>query len=134
LAERKRELSSNEDMSRELPEWIGKNDNEQIPPRVRVRIFERFGGRCNQCGIRIVGKVRPAFDHIIAIINGGSNRESNIQLLCAEPCHGQKTKSDVAAKSISYRKKLKAIGIKKPRKITRWRRFSGEIVHASRDR
>lgn len=120
-------------MTREVPEWIGQNDDSAIPPRVKVRVFERCNGQCCECGVRIVGSIRPEFDHVTAIANGGRNAESNLQLLC-KPCHASKTKSDVAEKSVSYRKRLRAIGIKKPRSITRWRRFDGSIVHASRER
>jgi 5-methylcytosine-specific restriction protein A len=95
-------------MSRELPEWIGKTDDTPIPARVRVRIFKK--GRCNNCGLLIHGSLLPAYDHIISLINGGENRESNLQLLCV-PCHKAKTNLDVKEKSIVYRKKAKHLGI-----------------------
>jgi 5-methylcytosine-specific restriction protein A len=34
---------------RALPEWIGKTADSAVPARVRVRIFDRYEGRC-QCG------------------------------------------------------------------------------------
>lgn len=120
-------------MSRELPEWIADNDNQAIPARVRVRVFEKHGGKCAICTLPIVGKLRPAIDHIQAIINGGKNRERNLQLLCV-PCHAGKTKADVRQKSTEYRKRMKAQGHKKPRAMTRWRRFDGTIVQAGRER
>src|SRR5580658_2682867 len=120
-------------MSRSVEEWIGANDNTAIPARVRVRIFDRCNGKCVECDNPIRGSLLPAYDHVVAIINGGANTESNLQLLCV-PCHAAKTKCDVAEKSVLYRKKLKAIGIKKPRTIRSWRKFNGEIVHASKER
>ena len=120
-------------MSRSVTEWIGANDDTPIPARVKVRIFDRFRGCCNQCGNPIRGSLLPAYDHVVAIINGGANAVSNIQLLC-EPCHGEKTKCDVAEKGFSYRKKLKAIGIKKKRSIRAWRKFDGTPVFADRER
>jgi 5-methylcytosine-specific restriction protein A len=93
-------------MTREVPEWIGKNDDTAIPPRVKVRVFDRCNGQCCECGVLIVGSIRPEFDHVTAIANGGGNRESNLQLLC-KPCHGAKTKGDVAEKSVSYRARLR---------------------------
>jgi 5-methylcytosine-specific restriction protein A len=33
-------------MTREVPEWIGATDDAAIPARVRVRVFERYEGRC----------------------------------------------------------------------------------------
>jgi 5-methylcytosine-specific restriction enzyme A len=119
---------------RELPEWIGKNDSDAIPARVRLRVFERYNGKCAECGVRIAGSIRPAIDHIRAIANGGANAESNLQLLCAVPCHAKKTKRDVATKSLSYRKRLKAVGFKRSRTITKWRRFDGSIRDAGKER
>jgi hypothetical protein len=98
-------------MSRELPEWIGANDDSAIPARVKVRVFERAGGRCLLCTLAIVGKLRPAYDHRIALINGGENREGNLSLLCV-PCHAQKTAGDVAEKATVYRKRLSHLGLK----------------------
>lgn len=96
---------------RSVPEWIGKTDDSPIPPRVKLRIFEKALGRCNACGSRIYGGTVPAYDHIIALVNGGQNRESNLQLLCG-PCHGAKTGVDIAEKALVYRKKAKHLGIK----------------------
>ena len=98
-------------MVRELPPWKGANDDTPIPARVKVRTFERFGGACAVCTLSIVGKLLPAYDHVIPIIAGGSNSEDNLQLLCV-PCHLLKTKADVKEKSLVYRKKAKNIGLK----------------------
>ena len=114
-------------MSRKVPEWKGATHDSQIPPRVKVRLFERFHGRCNHCGTRIVGGRLPAYDHITPLIGGGENRESNLQLLCS-PCHGTKTKIDVAEKSKLYHKKVKAIGIRRKRRTIPGRRFDGTPV------
>jgi len=120
-------------MTREVPEWIASNDDQSIPARVRVRTFDKYDGRCAICTLSIVGRLRPAYDHIVALINGGQHRETNLQLLCV-PCHALKTRADVADKSSMYRKRLKAQGQKKPRTIRSWRKFDGTIVHAERER
>ena len=120
-------------MTRAVPEWEATNDNQAIPARVKVRVFDRAGGVCPHCTLPIVGKLRPAYDHITALINGGKHAESNLQLLCV-PCHKIKTGADVAEKSRVYRKRLKSLGVKKPRTIRAWRKFNGEIVYADRDR
>jgi 5-methylcytosine-specific restriction protein A len=120
-------------MSRETPEWIGAYDDQAIPPRVKVRIFDRCAGKCCDCTLPIQGKLRPAYDHIQALINGGLHREFNLQVLCLQ-CHAIKTQADVAEKSVTARKRTKHLGIKKPRTIRSWRRFDGTIVHAERDR
>lgn len=98
-------------MARKTEEWVGKTDDEAIPARVKLRIFEKFNGHCACCTNKIIGKLKPAYDHIVALINGGENRESNLQLLCTE-CHKVKTAGDVAEKSRAYGARLKAVGIK----------------------
>jgi 5-methylcytosine-specific restriction protein A len=122
-------------MSRALPEWIAKHDNEVIPARVKLRVFDRCGGHCQACTLPIRGKLLPAYDHIKALINGGEHRETNLQLLCV-PCHAVKTRQDVAEKSDAYQARLKAVGIK-PAKRHRWgygkgdamkKKISGEVV------
>ena len=102
-------------MSRVLPEWIADHDDQAIPARVRVRTFDKYGGKCAVCTLPIVGRLRPAYDHIIALVNGGQHREANLQLLCV-PCHAGKTKSDVAEKSRIYRKRAKHIGAFAPKR------------------
>ncbi len=113
--------------------WIGKTDDTPVPARVKLRVFAEFNGECANCTLKIIGKLRPAYDHIIALVNGGQNSEFNLQLLCV-PCHKDKTKSDVAEKSKVNRVKAKHIGLKKPRTMTRWRKFDGSIVEAKRER
>ena len=114
-------------MSRKVPEWKGKTHDSQIPARVKIRVFEGASGRCQSCGTRIGGGHLPAFDHIVSLVNGGENREGNLQLLCS-PCHGTKTKIDVAEKSKLYQKKVKAIGIRRKRRTIPGRRFDGTPV------
>ena len=118
---------------RSVEEWIGKTDDQAIPPRVRVRIFERHGGRCALCTRIVAGSLAPAYDHTIALINGGGNRESNIQVLC-QPCHLEKTGADVAEKAKVARVRKRHLGIKKPSKFacsrnSKWKKkISGEVV------
>lgn len=115
-------------------EWIGKSDDEPIPPRVRVRVFTKFDGICQICTTKIVAK-RWICDHKIALINGGENRENNLQPI-HEVCNKAKTAQDVAEKSRVYHKKAKHLGIKlrKSRPIpgsraSGWKRtMSGMVV------
>jgi 5-methylcytosine-specific restriction protein A len=100
-------------MARSTDEWIGKTDDTPFPPRVRLRTFERDGGRC-QCGCNRLIRVGEKWqtDHIKALINGGENRESNARTILTEH-HKEKTAEDVAEKSVTYRKKSKNLGIRK---------------------
>ena len=97
---------------RSVEDWRGKTDDVAIPARVKVRIFERYNGRCCICTRKIGGNLRSAYDHVVALSGGGSNSENNIQLLCSE-CHKQKTRSDVAVKSKIARVRKRHLGIKK---------------------
>lgn len=124
-------------MPRSLPEWIGTSPDSPIPPRVRLRIFERFEGRC-QCGCNrkiMVGERWDCEDEI-AIINGGERRESNLRPFLTEH-HKSKTRQDVAIKSKTYRTRAKHLGIKKRSSFRGWpcgrdsqfkRKITGEVV------
>lgn len=111
-------------MAREVEEWIGRDDDEQPPIRVKLRVFDQYDGCCVSCTNEIRGKLLPAYDHIVAIINGGSNRETNLQLLCV-PCHKVKTRGDVAEKSVNNRVKAKHLGLKKKGRPMSGSRASG---------
>lgn len=121
-------------MTRTVDEWIGKTDDTPVPRRVRVRQFERDGGRC-QCGCGIL--IRPGdvweTDHKISISNGGPNRESNLRTLLKKH-HKAKTREDQAEKSMVYRKRAKHIGIRKRSRFpasrdSKWKkRVGGSVV------
>ena len=85
-------------MPRTVPEWIGKTDDDPFPPRVRLRILERFDHRCGICRKPIRPGERWTCDHVKALILGGENRESNGQPLC-RGCTPTKDAADVAEKS-----------------------------------
>lgn len=118
---------------RSLPEWRGKTDDAQIPDRVKERVFAKHEGYCPKC----TRELRPGHwecDHIIPLILGGKHAESNLQPLCTTPCHSEKTKLDVKLKAKVARTRQGRAGIKKPRTITRWRKFNGDPVYADRQR
>jgi 5-methylcytosine-specific restriction protein A len=103
-------------MARALPAWVGKTDDTAIPPRVRVRVFERCEGKCGQCG----RKIRPGegwtLEHLIALINGGANAEHNLGVTC-DWCLPQKNAADVAEKAVTARVRSKHLGIRPPSKL-----------------
>lgn len=96
---------------RSLPEWIGRTPDSAVPPRVRLRVFDKFNQCCAGCGLSLVGK-RWTCDHIKALINDGENRESNLQPLGDDCCNKKKNKSDVAIKSKTYAVRAKHVGIR----------------------
>lgn len=97
--------------ARSTEEWIGATPDSAIPPRVRLRVFERAAGRCQSCTRKISPGDSWQADHVQALINGGQNRESNLQCLCGW-CHKGKTAGDVAEKSRTARVKAKHAGVK----------------------
>jgi hypothetical protein len=56
-----------------------------IPSEVRIRVWNRDGGKCKRCG----AKEDLEFDHIIPVSKGGSNTENNIELLCKKCNRGK---------------------------------------------
>jgi 5-methylcytosine-specific restriction protein A len=118
---------------RSVPEWIGKSPDSVPPPRVRLRIFNRYGGRCYLSKRLIRPGDKWDAEHIIALTLGGENREKNLAPALKAP-HKVKTGQDRKIKKRTDARRKKHIGIHKPRTITRWRKFNGEIVIAGRER
>ena len=99
-------------MSRSVPPWIGATDDTPIPPRVKLRVFERFEGKCYCCQRKITPGDKWDCDHIVALVNKGENAEYNLAPMLVS-CHSTKSRSDLAEKAMVYSKKLKHIGIRK---------------------
>jgi 5-methylcytosine-specific restriction enzyme A len=99
---------------RKIEEWIGRSDDTPVPARVRLRIFERCQGICHLSGRKIQAGEPWDLDHVVALCNGGEHRESNLAPAIRDK-HREKTKADVAEKSVTYRKRLKHHGLKKPK-------------------
>jgi 5-methylcytosine-specific restriction protein A len=98
-------------LSRDVPEWIGKDDNATIPPRVKLRVKHKANGLCEICKVKAE---RGEVDHITPLIFSTAteplNRERNLQWLCINH-HKAKTKSDVALKSLVAKRQIKVAGI-----------------------
>jgi hypothetical protein len=120
-------------MTRSLPEWIGKTDDTPVPLRVKLRVFAKQDNRCAITGWLI----RPGdvweCDHVVAIINGGENRERNLRIVLKDK-HRKKTDADMKLKSKIASQTAKHLGAKtpSPRSFRSWRRFNGEIVRRDR--
>lgn len=114
---------------RAVKEWIGKSPDTDAPPRVRRRVFDAWGGRCYLTG----REIRPGdiwqLEHIVAIINSGENRESNLAPVLVE-AHKQKTKRDLKIKSKTAKVRNKHLGIK----AKQWRPLAGTKASGWRHR
>lgn len=117
-----------------LKEWIGKDDNAKVPGYVKLRVFNKYNGICYLSGVVIRAGMDWELEHIVALCNGGEHRENNFAPALVAP-HKIKTKQDrsIKKKNDRVRKKL-VLGLQKDRTITRWRKFNGDIVTASRGR
>lgn len=120
---------------RGIDEWVGKTDDQAIPLRVVLRVLDSHGGRCAcGCGCEIGPGVNWVVDHVIALINGGENRESNLQPLLTEH-HKPKTRNDVRTKAKIARVKSKHLGLRRSSRPmpggrdSPWKKtFSGKVV------
>lgn len=103
-------------MPRARPEWIGASPDTKIPPRVRLRIFERENGVCHLCKQRIQAGERWEANHDPAIIAGGQNRESMI-FPAHVKCHKGHTKQATAEKAKVAAIRQRHLGIVNPPKM-----------------
>lgn len=87
-------------------------EEPRLRPRPRFNdadkafVYERQKGRCNGCKEKLPVKVMQ-MDHIIPYSRGGSDKPSNLQLLCG-PCNGSKG----AGTQAQFEKRLKAGKVK----------------------
>lgn len=100
-------------MARSVSEWIGATDDQVPPPRVRIRVYDRWHGRCHCCKRVIRSGEYWQCDHVIALINGGQNRETNLAPACRNCCY-EKTADDLAEKSAVADKRKKHLLPKGP--------------------
>lgn len=98
---------------RKVKEWVGKTPDSPVPPRVRLRVFDAYEGKCYISGRKISPSDKWELDHIVALANGGENRESNLAPALASE-HRAKTSQDVAMKSKDRRVRAKHTGAKPP--------------------
>lgn len=101
---------------RSTPEWIGSSPDAAIPPRVRIRVFERHEGRCHLTGRKIMPGDAWDLDHIQALINGGEHREANLAPALRD-AHRRKTAEDVKLKAKIARTRARHLGIRQPSRM-----------------
>lgn len=90
-------------------EWIGRRPESMPGKLVLLRLYSRQNGLC-ACGCgRVMSFDRDKIDcdHVLALIDGGENRESNLQLLLNEH-HKAKTSAEATARAAERDHKAKA--------------------------
>jgi 5-methylcytosine-specific restriction endonuclease McrA len=75
---------------------------KQLTPMERAKIFAAAGGRCASCTRKLGPSDDWDIDHAIALENGGTNDDANLQVLC-DWCHTPKTADDHRTASKSKR-------------------------------
>ncbi len=114
---------------RSVPEWVGRNDDQAVPARVLLRIWNRCNGQCAVCRRKILVGEDWDLDHEWPLAFGGGHREANLQVVCSW-CHRSKTRTEQARKGKADRVAKKQHGIGKRRWFRTWRGFDGRIIHA----
>jgi 5-methylcytosine-specific restriction protein A len=103
-------------VARKRKEWVGKNDDANAPKTVRLRNFDDHGGICHLCKIPIKTGETWETDHVIDIIKGGPNRESNLAP-AHKTCHAIKTAETVKERAKVDATRASYIGIKNAPKM-----------------
>lgn len=99
---------------RSVPEWVGRTPDSAPPPRVKLRVLERHNYICFWSKEQIKPGDKVEFDHAIALILGGENRESNLVPALAHE-HKVKTRKDVLEKVKRAKALKKSYGLSKPK-------------------
>lgn len=120
-------------VGRSVEEWIGSSPDAAVPPRVRLRVFERHNGQCYLTGRKIRPGDKWELEHVHALTLGGEHKESNLAPALKEP-HKAKTKLDRELKAKLDRIRKKHVGIKSKSRFacskdSKWKKkISGEVV------
>lgn len=101
---------------RSVPEWIGATPDTPVPPRVKVRIWEREDGKCHITGRKIRPGEKWELEHKQALSLGGEHRESNLAPALVIP-HRKKTAIDRRIKAKNDRVRKRHLGIKSKSKF-----------------
>jgi 5-methylcytosine-specific restriction protein A len=88
----------------------GRHPDTAIPRLVKLRIWEREGGRCYLTGKKIMRGDAFDYEHVRSIRNGGENRESNIRLALRDK-HQEKTAQERTDGAKADRIRAKHLGI-----------------------
>ena len=114
---------------RSVPEWIGKTDDQDVPIRVRKRVYDRAMGYCAISGRKIGSGELWQLDHTVPLWAGGEHRESNLRPVLAE-AHAKKTAQEATGRAKEARLRARHLGLRRPTTFRGWRKFDGTLVWA----
>ena len=100
-------------MSRSIPLWIGKTDDEKVPDRVRLRIWRREDGVCHISKMKILPSEDWHLEHRKALVDGGRHSEDNLFPALIEP-HKAKSKDEAALRAKADAVAKRHVGITRP--------------------
>ena len=92
-----------------------------MTPLRALRIFEAANGRCQCCTRKLGPQDDWDIDHVIALECGGTDDDSNLQLLCPW-CHQSKTGSDHGRAAKGKRMAAKAFVPRRFKQSKGWNR------------
>lgn len=98
---------------RSVPQWVGPTPDAPIPTRVKLRIWERCGGKCALTGKKLMVGDEYDFDHIIPLAMGGDHAELNLHVV-ARAAHRLKSAEEAAVRAKCDRIRAKHLGIAPP--------------------
>jgi 5-methylcytosine-specific restriction endonuclease McrA len=101
-------------MSRSVEEWRGKTDDQAIPDRVKLRVWNRSDGKCQICTRKMLAGEIKHYDHIRPLADGGIHAESNLQIACVA-CHAKKTAGEATDRAKVRAKAKSVLGITRPK-------------------
>ncbi len=99
---------------RAVEEWIGKSADTPIPPKVKLRVLMRYERTYHWTGEKIRAGDAWDCDHVIALVNGGENRERNLAPIRKGRPHNEKTAEDRDEADKVRRIREKHYGLRKP--------------------
>lgn len=97
-------------LGRSVPPWKGSTPDAQVPTRVRLRVFERYGGVRQLSGRKIRAGDEWDLDHKKPLRDGGTHTEDNLWPVLREK-HREKTAREATERAKVDRMRAKHLGI-----------------------
>jgi 5-methylcytosine-specific restriction protein A len=117
-------------MSRAIPEWVARHDDQAIPRKVGLRVLEANDRKCWICGNEIAPGAGTDIHHKTPLADGGRHAESNLAPVHRK-CH-RLTAREAQERAESRATIASHYGLKKPKMQGRGFRKAPPQLTASR--